>query len=71
LDPVEITREMRSFVAALEPRAGIVFRANHASNYLPLGGTLPKDRAAILAVLDAALADPEEAPFVPDEWRGL
>ncbi len=71
LDPVEITREMRTFVAALEPRSGIVFRANHASNYLPLGGTLPKDREAILAALDAALADPEGAPFVPEEWRGL
>lgn len=71
LDPVEITREMRCFVAALEPRQGIVFRANHASNYLPLGGTLPKDREAVLLALDAALADPDSAPFVPEEWRGL
>ena len=32
------------------------FRTNHASNYLPLGGRLPRDRARIVEVIDAALA---------------
>jgi hypothetical protein len=32
-----------------------VFRTNHASNYLPLGGVLPADRERIVAVIDAAL----------------
>lgn len=70
MEPEEITRELREFVAGLDLR-GSVFRANHASNWLPIGGTLPKDRAAILAALDEALAHPDDAPFVPEGWRGL
>jgi radical SAM superfamily enzyme YgiQ (UPF0313 family) len=70
MDPVALTRELREFVAHLALERS-VFRANHASNWLPIGGTLPKDREAILASLDAALAAPQDAPFVPEEWRGL
>jgi len=70
MEPAAITRELREFVAGLDLR-GSVFRANHASNWLPIGGTLPKDKAAILATLDEALASPDDAPFVPDAWRGL
>jgi radical SAM superfamily enzyme YgiQ (UPF0313 family) len=70
MDPAAITRELREFVAGLDLR-GSVFRANHASNWLPIGGTLPKDKAAILASIDEALASPEDAPFVPEAWRGL
>lgn len=70
LDPLELTRELREFVAGLE-LTGSVFRSNHASNFLPLAGTLPKDKARILAELDAVLAAPERARFVPDWMRGL
>jgi radical SAM superfamily enzyme YgiQ (UPF0313 family) len=70
MEPEAITRELREFVAHLD-LDGTIFRANHASNWLPIGGTLPKDRDAILAALDAALASPGDAPFVPDAWRGL
>jgi radical SAM superfamily enzyme YgiQ (UPF0313 family) len=70
LDPLELTRELREFVAGLE-LTGSIFRSNHASNFLPLAGTLPKDKARILAELDAVLADPERARFVPDWMRGL
>jgi radical SAM superfamily enzyme YgiQ (UPF0313 family) len=70
LDPLELACELREFVAHLELRAAI-FRSNHASNHLALAGTLPKDRARLLAALDAVLAAPERAPFVPDWMRGL
>jgi len=70
LEPEELTRELREFVAGLE-LDGSIFRSNHASNYLPVGGTLPKDKQRILEVLDAVLAHPESAPFVPDAFRGL
>lgn len=70
LDPIELTRELREFVAGLD-LAGSIFRSNHASNFLPLAGTLPKDKARILADLDAVLARPERARFVPDWMRGL
>jgi hypothetical protein len=32
-----------------------MFRTNHASNYLPLAGRLPRDRGRMLDVIDAAL----------------
>jgi len=49
LDPLELARELRTFLAGLELEASI-FRSNHASNYLAVSGTLPKDKAAMLAV---------------------
>lgn len=70
LDPVELAAELREFVAGLE-LDGAVFRSNHASNHLALAGTLPKDKAGLLASLDAVLAMPEAAPFRPDWLRGL
>jgi len=68
--PVELARELRTFIAALDVD-GSIFRSNHASNYLTLRGTLRKDQAALLSVLDTALADPEHAPFAPEWRRGL
>lgn len=70
LTPEETARELREFVAGLELR-GSVFRSNHASNFLAVGGSLPKDKAALLAALDHALANPEDAPFRPEWTRGL
>jgi radical SAM superfamily enzyme YgiQ (UPF0313 family) len=60
--------ETRAFVQDARPTRA-VFRANHASNYLPLGGVLPGDRERILHVLDAALAG--RVPLRPEWARGL
>jgi len=60
--------ELRTFVALASP-TGALFRTNHASNHLPLGGRLPRDRARILAVLDAALAG--EVTLREESSRGL
>ena len=70
LAPIELARELRTFLAALELE-GTVFRSNHASNYLALAGSLPRDRDRLVAVLDAALADPDQASFRPEWSRGL
>jgi radical SAM superfamily enzyme YgiQ (UPF0313 family) len=70
LDPIELARELRQFVGDLE-LTGTVFRSNHASNYLALGGSLPKDKARILAELDRVLAAPSRASFTPEWMRGL
>jgi radical SAM superfamily enzyme YgiQ (UPF0313 family) len=60
--------ELRSFVALARPTRA-VFRSNHASNYLPLGGHLPDDRDRILEVVDRALAG---GVLLRPEWaRGL
>ena len=60
--------ELREFVAGANPHDAI-FRTNHASNYLPLSGRLPRDRERILTVVDAALAG--DVALRPDWARGL
>jgi radical SAM superfamily enzyme YgiQ (UPF0313 family) len=57
LTPLELARELHGFVAGLELE-GSIFRSNHASNHLALAGTLPKDRARLLATLERALDEP-------------
>jgi radical SAM superfamily enzyme YgiQ (UPF0313 family) len=70
LDPVELAAELRAFLGALA-LDGTVFRSNHASNWLALAGTLPKDQPALLAALDQVLEDPQHAPFRPAWLRAL
>jgi len=70
LTPAELTLELRTFVAGLE-LDGTVFRSNHASNYLPLGGTLPKDKARLVAELDAVLVAEDPRNYRPEWVRGL
>ena len=60
--------ELRTMVDEARP-TDAVFRTNHASNYLPLGGRLPRDRARIVEVIDAALAG--KIPLRPEARRGL
>jgi radical SAM superfamily enzyme YgiQ (UPF0313 family) len=60
--------ELRGFVAACEP-GDAIFRTNHASNYLPLSGRLPRDRERMVRALDAALAG--DVPLRPEWTRGL
>jgi len=66
----EATLELRELVAGLE-LTGTIFRSNHASNAVPLEGTLPRDKDRILAALDELLALGDGAPFVPSGLRGL
>jgi radical SAM superfamily enzyme YgiQ (UPF0313 family) len=63
-----LLRELRSFVARATPTDAI-FRTNHASNYLPLSGRLPRDRDRLVRVLDDALTG--KVPLRPDWTRGL
>ncbi len=60
--------ELRIIVAETDP-TDTIFRCNHASNYLPIGGRLPRDRQAILQKIDAALSG--EVPFRAEWSRGL
>lgn len=70
LDPVELARELRAFIADLELERTI-FRSNHASNHLALRATLPKDKSRILASLDRAIEHPESTPYRNNWLRGL
>ncbi len=63
-----LLEEVRLFVSEVQP-SQCVFRSNHASNYLPLAGRLPRERARLLGELDAALAGERR---LRAEWqRGL
>ena len=64
----ELLQELRWFVDEAKP-SGAIFRSNHASNYLPIGGRLPRDREAILAAIDEALAG--RVRLRPEWARGL
>lgn len=70
LSPIELAAELREFLAHLE-LDGSVFRSNHASNYLSVAGTLPKDKERMVAALDAVLHDPANARFKPEWLRAL
>lgn len=60
--------ELRTIVDLARP-TNAMFRTNHASNYLPLAGQLPRDSQRIVAAIDAALAG--KIPLRPDWARGL
>ncbi len=68
--PMALLRELRELIAATDVTDAL-FRSNHASNYLPVGGHLPEDKARMLAILDAALDDPDRVRLRPEEWRAL
>jgi radical SAM superfamily enzyme YgiQ (UPF0313 family) len=60
--------ELRTMVNESRPTRTL-FRTNHASNYLPIEGRLPRDRERIVEVIDSALRG--ETPLRPEYWRGL
>ncbi len=55
LGPKELAAENRIILQHIDSD-GSVFRSNHASNYLPLKGTLNRDRDALIEQIDKALA---------------
>lgn len=52
LSPYEILQELKLFIQELDLAGPCIFRSNHASNLLPLAGTLPKDKPALLDDID-------------------
>lgn len=55
VEPVDALRELRIMVDNME-LTDCVFRANHITNYLPVGGRLSRDRNMIVAELGEAIA---------------
>ena len=69
-DSLGMLRELREIVAALDV-TDCLFRSNHASNYLPMGGRLPQDKDGMLAALDKVLQAPASVQLRPESWRLL
>ena len=58
LEGVEVLKEMRLVLSSIDPSKitkPIIFRANHASNYLNLKGNLPEDIPRMIAEIDNAI----------------
>lgn len=62
--------ELRTIVAESE-FSNCRFSSNHASNYVPIRSTLPRDKAAVLAALDEILNDRDERRLKPESLRAL
>ena len=67
LSPIENLIELKWFVEDIKCKT--IFRCNHASNYLPIGGNLPEDKDKILRAIDYAIKNPRI--LKPEFMRGL
>lgn len=65
----DMLEEQRRFITLINPKKPIIFRSNHASNALPLKGTLPRNKDDLLAILNMALED--ETLLRPKFLRGF
>lgn len=70
MTPLELVRELRELLETFRP-TDTVFRSNHASNYLPIGGHLPEDREALLTVVDTVLEEGRTDLLRPEGLRAL
>jgi len=68
LSPEEIMIETREFIKELNV-SNCVFRSNHASNYMSLGGVLPEDKDTLLMQLKKAING--QCSFKDERFRGL
>lgn len=68
-DDAGVLEELARLVERLDPPRPVIFRSNHASNALPLAGTLPKDRDKVLAQIE--LARSGGRGLRPEWLRGL
>jgi radical SAM superfamily enzyme YgiQ (UPF0313 family) len=70
LNQTETLAECRLLLAGIEAD-GVVFRSNHASNYLALAGDLQADKSRLLAEIDDVLKDSDSRRIRPEHLRRL
>ena len=68
-DPKELLKELDLMIRNINVPGPVVFRTNHASNYLALRGTLPRDKENLLKTIESALNDPSR--LRSESIRGL
>ncbi len=67
LSPEEVLDETQLFIENVDAE-GTVFRANHASNYIPLAGTLNAEKQIILEQIKRSK---EQSSYRPETFRAL
>jgi radical SAM superfamily enzyme YgiQ (UPF0313 family) len=70
LDPFETLEEMKTIFENLTVE-NLKFVGVHASNYLPVNGTLPRDREKMIEAVDRVLRERDERMLRPESMRGL
>ena len=70
LDPFETLQEMKMIFENISAD-NIKFVGTHASNYLPVIGTLQKDKEKMIKMVDDVLKNKDEKKLRPDYMRGL
>lgn len=70
LDPFETLEEMKWIFENIAAD-NMKFVGTHASNYLPVVGTLQKDKQKMIAMVDEVLKNKNESMLRPDYMRGL
>jgi radical SAM superfamily enzyme YgiQ (UPF0313 family) len=68
-DPLDVLKEVELMVKNIDAPGPVVFRTNHASNYLPLRGVLPQDKEKLLKTIRDAVRDPRV--LRTESMRGL
>lgn len=69
MNPLTILEELRALLENIEVEGPCLFRTNHASNYLPIGGNLPDDKEFMLNTINEGLAD--SSILRPESFRAL
>jgi len=69
-DPFGLIAELRTMIAE-SSFTNCVFRSNHASNYLPVRATLPRDKEKIVASIDQVLGAKDARTLRPEFLRAL
>lgn len=70
ISPFQSLKELRTIIANLNV-TDCFFSSMHASNYLTIRGTLPRDRDKMLATLDRVLQKGDASMLRPEGLRGL
>jgi len=70
LDPIETLKEMKMIIENISLE-GMRFVGVHASNYLPVNGTLQKDKKAMIETIDHVLATGDKRLMRDEDSRGL
>jgi radical SAM superfamily enzyme YgiQ (UPF0313 family) len=70
-DKFELLNELKLIIENMEASRPCYFASNHASNYLPIKGTLPKDKPAMMKLFDKVLKDKDESILKPEHMRAL
>lgn len=68
LSPDEAMLEMREFIKNIDIE-NCIFRSNHASNYVPIGGTLSRDKEKLIKLIDEILQGKYE--YKAEDFRKL